>query len=128
MSKTILVVEDSPVVASLLELVLRQLELESIVTDTFRKARKEMKGGQRPDGLVIDLDLPAATGWRLLREMMADPDLRSVPRILLTSRAVPDDEIALLSDGISACVDKHEFDLKDFEALVKRLFVSGRDG
>ena len=127
MSRTILVVEDNPVMAGLLELVLRQMKLKSVITDSLADATELLERSPLPDGLVIDLDLPAATGWRLLRQLMGKPGLSRIPRIVLSSRAVPDSEIPLVSNGTSAHVDKHEFDLKEFEDIIRRLFTSGRD-
>jgi chemotaxis family two-component system response regulator Rcp1 len=39
----------------------------------------------RPDLMLLDLKMPLATGHQLLAEVKGDPDLRSIPVVILTS-------------------------------------------
>jgi CheY-like chemotaxis protein len=39
----------------------------------------------RPDVIVLDLNLPAKSGREVIREMAADPSLRSIPVAVLTT-------------------------------------------
>jgi CheY-like chemotaxis protein len=45
----------------------------------------------RPDLVLLDLNLPGRDGHEVLREIKADPDLRSIPVIVLTTSAAEED-------------------------------------
>jgi CheY-like chemotaxis protein len=49
-------------------------------------------GTPRPDVVILDLNLPRKDGRELLAEMQADPALRKVPVVVLTS-SIPDQEV-----------------------------------
>jgi two-component system, cell cycle response regulator DivK len=47
---------------------------------------------QRPDLIVMDIRLPILDGCEATRRIKADPNLRTIPIIAITSYAVRDDE------------------------------------
>jgi CheY-like chemotaxis protein len=50
--------------------------------------RQAAEGGQWPDLVVLDLNLPGKTGREVMAEMQAEPDLKAVPvAVLTTSRS-----------------------------------------
>lgn len=42
-------------------------------------------GAPRPDLILLDLSMPGMDGWRFREEQAADPELRSIPVILVTA-------------------------------------------
>ena len=70
-----------------------------------------------PDVVVLDLMMPVMSGWDVLRERQGDPNLRSIPVILISANRDP--EIASAVDkGICAFLPK-PFDIGALGALVK---------
>ena len=49
--------------------------------------RKEGEHGDspRPDLIILDLNMPKKNGWEVLEDMKGDPDLSSIPVVILTS-------------------------------------------
>ncbi len=43
-----------------------------------------------PDGLVLDIKLPGMSGWDMLKQIAADPQLPDVPVIILTASPLTD--------------------------------------
>lgn len=43
------------------------------------------QGAPRPDLILLDLSMPGMDGWRFREEQAADPELRSIPVILVTA-------------------------------------------
>ena len=83
---TILVVDDSSAV--------RQLILGVLVTGGYRvieaangSAALEACRSDRPDLVLLGIDMPVMDGHATMREMRADADLYSVPVLFLTTRA-----------------------------------------
>ncbi len=51
----------------------------------FLRRQGMHSGAPRPDVMVLDLNLPIRNGQEVLIEIMADPDLRSIPVAILTT-------------------------------------------
>jgi CheY-like chemotaxis protein len=50
----------------------------------FVRQQGRFASAQRPDLILLDLDLPIKDGRLVLAELKADPDLRSIPVVILT--------------------------------------------
>jgi DNA-binding response OmpR family regulator len=102
---TILVVEDDPVILDLLAV---NFELEGYTVvravdgeDGLAQARRV-----RPGVVVTDIMMPKRSGLDLLRDLRADPDLASVPVILLSAKALASDIREGLAAGAADYVTK----------------------
>jgi CheY-like chemotaxis protein len=51
----------------------------------FLKRKGEYHAAPQPDLVIVDLNLPRASGLEILREMQADPHLRHIPSVVLTT-------------------------------------------
>lgn len=74
----------------------------------------------RPDLILLDLNMPRMDGREFLAAIKSDPDLKSIPVIMLTSSNAPRD--------ISECYERHAncyiikpFGTEKFTAMVKQL-------
>jgi len=88
-----LVVEDEPANARLLSLLVERCGLRAEVARDGREGL-EMVRAHRPDLVLLDLNLPVMRGEEVLATMRADPDLRDVPVIVVTTMDYPSDDAA----------------------------------
>jgi CheY-like chemotaxis protein len=63
-------------------------------------------GGERPDLILLDLNLPRRGGLEVLAELKADDDLTSIPVVVLTTSAAQDDILRSYQLHASAYVTK----------------------
>jgi two-component system phosphate regulon response regulator PhoB len=114
---TVLVVEDEPAVAALIELNLEHAGYTVKCAQDVAEA-KSLIDEQLPDLLVLDWMLPSGSGVNLARLLRATPRTRDVPIIMLTARAQEDDRVAGLEAGADDYIVK-PFSTKEFLARVK---------
>jgi two-component system cell cycle response regulator DivK len=61
---------------------------------------------QRPDLILMDIQLPGMDGYEATRRIKADPALRHIPIIAVTSYALSGDDAQALAAGCDAYVAK----------------------
>ena len=60
----------------------------------------------QPDLILMDIQLPVMDGYETTRRIRANPDLKSIPIIAVTSYALAGDEAKALAAGCNAYVTK----------------------
>ena len=92
----ILIVEDNPADLILTKTALRDAGIVhevSVVRDGERALSRLRRQGRyvgtnRPDVVLLDINLPRVNGYQVLEQMRADPDLKQIPVIVLSGNAV----------------------------------------
>jgi CheY-like chemotaxis protein len=59
-----------------------------------------------PDVLLLDLNMPKMDGMEALKEIKSDPDLKSIPVVILTTSAADEDIIRSYDLGASSYIQK----------------------
>ncbi len=91
MSKRILVVEDQPDNRKIIRDVFARTSYEIIETENGEEALAAIAKA-RPDLILMDIQLPIMDGYTATRRIKADPALRSIPIIAVTSYALSGEE------------------------------------
>jgi CheY-like chemotaxis protein len=76
----------------------------------------------RPAIILLDLNMPRMHGFEVLREIKADPSLRRIPVVVLTTSQAEEDIARSYELGVSSFITKPV----DFEALVEAMRSLGR--
>jgi two-component system, chemotaxis family, response regulator Rcp1 len=130
----VLLVEDDPgdVVIAREALLAGKLESRlTVVTDgveALHYLRRETHyvHAERPDLILLDLNLPGMSGHEVLAELKSDPELRRIPVVVLTTSAAAED-VALSYDLHANVFVTKPVDFDQFTAVVKQIddfFVS----
>lgn len=103
--KTVLVVEDNVWSRKLLE---TRLEIHGFrsVTSTDGEAALEIAREQRPDLILMDIQLPGISGIEAIRRLKRDERTRAIPIIAVTAFALSSDKTKILNSGCDAYVSK----------------------
>lgn len=101
----ILIVEDSPTQTKLLRLILEQ---NGFIVDSANDGIKAMEMVHRntPNLIITDIVMPKMDGFALCKEIKSDPDLKTIPVMLLTSLSDPQDVINGLQAGADSFLTK----------------------
>jgi two-component system, chemotaxis family, response regulator Rcp1 len=74
----------------------------------------------RPDIVLLDLNLPRKGGLEVLAELKDDPDLRSIPVVILTT-SLSEEDIARSYHAHANCYISKPVDFDKFMAVVRSL-------
>jgi len=114
----VLVVEDNPVN---LELVAALLESEGcgvIVAETAN-AGLRLAAAERPDLILMDIQLPGMSGHDATRRLKADPATAGIPVVALTAHAMRGEEARAREAGFDAFLTK-PIDTQAFRETLRR--------
>ena len=105
MSKRILVVEDHEENRRILRLLLTKAGFELIEAETGEDGVR-LAETERPDLILMDIQLPGLDGYEATRRIKANPALRPIPLIVVTSYALSGDDVKAFEAGCDAYVTK----------------------
>jgi two-component system cell cycle response regulator DivK len=105
MSRTILVVEDQEDNRQILRDLLGANDYDMLEAENGEEALAAVKK-QRPDLILMDIQLPVLDGYEATRRLKADPETKSIPIIVVTSYALSGDETKARESGCDAYVTK----------------------
>jgi two-component system cell cycle response regulator DivK len=105
MSKRILVVEDQEDNRQIIRDMLTFTDCEIIEAESGERALAAI-ARQRPDLILMDIQLPGMDGYEATRRIKADPALRSIPIIAVTSYALSGEEQKARAAGVDDYVPK----------------------
>ena len=112
----ILIVEDSPTQAEHLKILLEERGYRFVAVRDGAQALVQVQR-RLPDLVVSDVIMPEMDGFELCRRIKADPKMKEVPVILLTSLSDPADVVKGLESG----ADNFIFKPYDDAYLLKRI-------
>jgi CheY-like chemotaxis protein len=122
----ILLVEDDPGNVLLTQEALKENRYPVIIHDVadgvaamaFLHREPPYANAARPDLVLLDLNLPKKDGREVLREIKADPDLRSIPVVILTTSGAEKDVLRSYDLHANAYVQK-PLDLEQFVIAIQ---------
>ena len=124
MAKKIVLAEDEPQIARLIEFKLKKEGYEVTWKENGEEALKAIKE-DKPDLILLDVMMPVMDGYEVLRRLKEDENLKSIPVIMLTARAQEKDVVKGIDMGAEDYITK-PFHPAELLARVKRIL--GRFG
>ncbi len=105
MKPTILVIEDDPKSARLVELILNREGYQTTIAPNGPQGLK-MAQTTPPDLILLDLMLPGLDGFEVLRQLRAEPRTADVPVIVVSAKAQLTDKETAARIGANGYVTK----------------------
>lgn len=121
-----LLVEDNPGDVRLTQEALKNHKIKNnlhVTTDgeeamDFLRRRGKYQNAPRPDIILLDLNLPRKDGREVLAEIKSDPDLKTIPVVIITSSEAEQDIIKSYNLNANCYVTK-PVDLNQFIKVVQ---------
>ena len=118
--KKIMVVDDSPTERAFMDGLLKKKGFDVVLVDSGEQAVERAKTEQ-PDLILMDVVMPGLNGFQATRAISRDPDTKSIPIIMCTSKSQETDRIWGLRQGARDYVVKPV----DRDALLAKIVALG---
>lgn len=118
MAQTILIVEDNELNMKLFRDLLEAQGYGVIQTRDGMQAL-DLARSERPDLIVMDIQLPQVSGLEVTKWIKADDDLKHIPVVAVTAFAMKGDEEKIREGGCEAYVAK-PISVNDFLSTVRK--------
>jgi len=104
-SERILIVEDNPQSMRLIEMTLRAKGYTLLMATDGEEAL-DMAMRERPDLIIMDMQLPKVSGLEVTRKLRNTPAFSHTPIIAITAYAMKGDEERVIESGCDAYLSK----------------------
>jgi len=125
MKEKILIVEDNPIHARLIEMTLRAGNY-TLLKATDGEQALAIATRERPDLILMDLNLPRMTGFEVARKLRQTPGLSQIPIIALTAYAMKGDRERVIECGCDGYLTK-PIDTRQLPGMVAEMLRQGKD-
>jgi CheY-like chemotaxis protein len=88
----------------------------------YHRGAFQMRSGENPAVMLLDLKLPLVDGMEVLRQVKADENLKLIPVVVLTSSREETDMVSSYKLGVNAYVVK-PVDFHEFVNAIKELGI-----
>jgi two-component system cell cycle response regulator DivK len=123
MAKKVLVVDDNPISRELIHEVLENSDLTVVEAENGEEALN-MIVLERPDIVLLDIQLPVFDGYEVLRRVRSDPRLNKLPVIALTAYAMQQDREKAFAAGFDDYITK-PIDAAALRVQVRKILDNG---
>ena len=120
MARKILVVDDNEDIRTFVEISLKAKGYE-IITACDGQEGWEVLQAQKPDLLIVDVNMPRMDGREVVRRVRADDALKGMPVIMLTGEDKDEDILTGISGGADQYITK-PFKIEGLLAGIKMMF------
>jgi DNA-binding response OmpR family regulator len=117
--KKILLIEDDPFISEMYALKFKQEYDFDVANDGAMGLQKLAEN--KPDLVLLDIIMPKMDGFEVLQKMKTDPNLASIPVVLLTNLGRKEDEKKGLQMGAIDYIVKAHFTPSEVVEKVKQI-------
>lgn len=125
MKEKILIVEDNPRNMRLLEMTLRAKGY-TLLTATDGGEALDMAVGERPDLIIMDIQLPKINGLAVTRKLRKTPGFEDTPIIAITAYAMKGDRERAIEAGCNAYLPK-PINTRELPAVIAAILLNRQE-
>lgn len=117
---SVMIVEDDQTIARLLSHTLSHRGFSVKVASNGRDAVEAIETVEPPNLILLDLILPFADGFELLKKIRSTPNWEKIPIIMLTSKTQENSVVRAFDSGVDDYITK-PFQIEELMVRVRRV-------
>lgn len=86
-TKRVLIIDDEPGIRKIVEISLKAIAGWEVLTAASGQEGLEVAAAEKPNAILLDVMMPGMDGITTFQQMQENPELQSIPTILLTAKA-----------------------------------------
>lgn len=118
--RTVLYIEDNPSNTKLMESFFNVFESVRLLTAHRPSLGLELANAERPDVILLDINLPEMDGYQVMKQLQQNTDLHDIPVIAITANAMPEEVERGNKSGFYNYLTK-PLDLKHLKEVLKEV-------
>jgi len=126
MKRKILIVEDNPRNMRLMEMAL-SVRNYTLLKATDGEAALDMVTRERPDLIIMDIQLPKMNGLEVTRKLRDNPAFSHIPIIAVTAYAMKGDREKVIESGCDAYLSK-PINTRELPGVVDETLIQQKKG
>lgn len=119
MTKRVLVVDDEPDILAVIQACLEEIAGWEVWTAHSGQQGLQIAGKERLDGILMDVSMPGMGGLEVVQKLQENAHTQTIPVVLLTAKALPEERELFASLGIVGLI------LKPFDPMTLVEQVAG---
>lgn len=121
-----MIVDDEHVNIEVVKAYLKEGGFSNFITTTESESALDLIRGQRPDIVLLDINMPTVSGLNILEDMQSDDELSLIPTVILTASNEPETKLKALrfgaADFLAKPVDPSELMLRIENVLAVKAY------
>ena len=105
-TRRVLIVDDSDLIRMIVKISLEQAADWDVLMAASASEGLALAVSERPDAILLDVQMPDLDGPTALRALWASPATRPIPVILVTATEDPNERRRLAELGVAGIIDK----------------------
>ncbi len=123
--KKIMIVDDDPDIRSTIEQILESQGHKTITLKDGFNFFNKLRQGEKPHLILLDIMMPAMSGWEIQRRLQANPNWRQIPIIFVTGRTTDTAKKMCKKYGIDY-IEK-PFDINTLKKRVRKALIKKKN-
>ncbi len=105
-TKRVLVIDDEADIRAIVQGCLEDIAEWEVLTATSGEEGIQLAIAEQPDGILMDVSMPGMSGLEALHRLQADSKTKIIPVILLTAKALSEEQEVFTTLAIAGVITK----------------------
>jgi CheY-like chemotaxis protein len=105
-TKRVLIIDDEPGIRKIVEIALNAIAGWQVLVAASGQEGLEIAAAEQPDAILLDVMMPGVDGIATFQQLQSNSVLRSIPVILLTAKAQPNEQHQFTELPIAGVITK----------------------
>jgi CheY-like chemotaxis protein len=105
-TKHLLIIDDEADIRRIIQVALEEMAGWQVTTAKSAREALVIVKTRKWDAILLDICMPDMDGFELFEKLQSDPEIQSIPIVLLTAKIQPSDRLRFTQMGVAGVISK----------------------